>query len=308
MAHHLSVNFISDPSNSLSLHDRVQIALAIADETLLKSLLVDCLPPIAQRHRIGHISATLSVPIGSIGSTQSADGMIQYESIHCVLIDTSNNPEQCVSNYINRNGNHRGYLDLTQYEAETRTIGQSLTLVQALALLTHSGFSSKQIQAILHLPQEAWYKSWWYTTDAEGGFTVPFLRLIRTRRYGDGTYTLQYKDFFAQTKPICFTSNEQAVVIAVRTESSSFRETLEHINYAKQHLDVTKALLICDRITELEAKGFISQGISIYASGGLELSPQANCAICVNQDCPMHGNGNSPVLTCQRFCLDTEFE
>lgn len=305
MAHYLSANSISDASNSLSLHDRVQIALAIADETLLKSLLIDCLPPIAQHHRIGHISATLSVPIGS---TRSADGMIQYESIHCVLIDTSNNVEQCVSNYINRNGNHRGYLDLTQYEAETRTIGQSLTLVQALALLTHSGFSSRQIQAILHLPQDAWFKSWWYTTDAEGGLTVPFLRLIRTRRYGDGTYTFQYKDFFAQTKPICFTSNEQSVLIAIRTDSISFRETLEHVNCARQHLGVTQALLICDRITELEAKGFMSQGISIYVSGGLELSTQANCTICANQDCPMHGNNNSPVLTCQRFCLDTDLD
>lgn len=292
---------IPEPSD-LSLHDRVQIALAIADPLLLKSLLTDCTPPIASPHQIGGISTRIGIPVES---RRAIDGMIHYESIHCVLAESPEDLEVGVSEYTNRIGNQRGYVDLTRCEAEVSTLGQGLSLSQAIALLAQSGFSHQQIDAILHLPQEAWYKSWWFSADAEGGFTLPFLRLMRTRQYTNGTYTIQYKDFFAEDRPPCFQSQEEHILVEIGAESQGFRKTLEKINYAKQQFGITKALLICDRLSELEAKGFISQGISLYTATELSLPVVANCLDCVT-DCPMQGKADSPVKACQRFCLGTE--
>jgi hypothetical protein len=287
----------------LSLHDRVQIALAIADESLLKTLLVDCIPAIAPLHRIGSISTTIGVPIES---RKAIDGIIQFESINCTLVDSPTDLEQVISEFTSRNGNQRGHLDLTRCEAETRFLGQTVMLSQALALLAHSGFSPQQVEEILHLPQDAWYKSWWYGLDEAGYFTVPFLRLIRTRRYTDGTFTIQYKDFFSQDKPPCFKSQEQKVLVEIGDRLLGFRKTLEKINYSRQQLGISQALLICDRLSDLEARGFMSQGISIYAAEEMMVPTQANCALCITNDCPMHGLENSPVLTCQRFCLEPQ--
>lgn len=305
MAHHLLTYSLSEQPDSLSLHDRVQIALAIAGETLLKSLLCDCLPPLAQLHRIGSVSTSIGIPLQS---HTAADGIIEYESIHCQLIDASEDLKRIIAAYAERYGNHRGYLDLTRCEAETRTLGQGIPLAQAIALLIQAGFSHAQVQSILHLPYDAWYKSWWYTTDGEGKFSVPFLRLIRTFRYADGNHTLQYKDFFAQDKPTCFKSESCKVLIDIRAEPTGFRETLERINTARQQLGMAQALLICDRITDLEARAFISQNISVYATTELALPAQANCEICANSQCPLNGNHDSPVLTCHRFCLDAQFD
>jgi hypothetical protein len=294
---------IHEPSDALPFHDRVQIALAIADPTLLKSLLTDCLPPIASPHQIGSISSKIGIPVES---RKAVDGLIHYEAIRCVLADSTHELEQSVAEYTSRNGDHRGYLDLTQCEAEMLALGTSLTLSQAIALLAQAGFLSQQIEAILHLPQDAWYKSWWFSLDEQGGFTVPFFRLIRTRRYANGTYTIQYKDYFAQDKPPCFQSQQEHVLVEIVTEPHSFRKTLEKINYARQQFGVEKALLICDRLPEMEVQGFISQGISIYAAQELQLPVQADCVHCATADCPMQRRSDSPVLRCQRFCLEPE--
>jgi hypothetical protein len=301
MAHHLLTYSTQEQQHALSLHDRVQIALAIADEALLRSLLIDCVPPIVQPHRLGSISTAIGVPVES---RKAVDGIIQFEEIYCIPADSPADLEQGVSQYTSRNGNQRGYLDLTRCEADTQTLGQNLTLSQALALLAHAEFSPQQVEEILNLPYDAWYKSWWYTLDAEGSFTVPFFRLIRTRRYADGTFTIQYKDLFAQEKPHCFKAQEHKVLVQIGIEPLGFRKTLEKVNYSKQQLGVSSALLICDRISDLEARGFISQGVSIYSLTDLLLPASANCSLCVTPDCPMHGLQNSPVMTCQRFCLE----
>lgn len=305
MAHHLLTYSLAEQAERLSLHDRVQIALAIAGETLLKSLLVDCLQPLASLHRIGSISASLGVPLAAHAA---ADGVIEYELVNCRLIDTSENLKQIIADYVREYGNERGYLDLTRCESETRTIGQSVSLAQAISLLIQAGYSHDQVQSVLHLSYDAWHKSWWYTTDAQGQFSIPFLRLIRTFRYADGTYTLQYKDFFAQDKPICFKSELCKVLVNIRDEHVSFSETLEAINVARQQLGLAQALLICDHISELEARAFISQQISIYTTTEMALTTQANCQICAHRLCPMNGRHDSPVLTCQNFCLEGQLE
>jgi hypothetical protein len=286
----------------MPLHDRVQIALAIADPILLKSLLTDCTPPIAPSHQIGGISTQIGIPVES---RKAIDGIIRFESIRCVLADAAD-WAQGVLKYSHSVGNDRGYLDLNRCATELSTLGQTVSLSQAIALLAQAEFSSDQIHAILNMPQDAWYKSGWFALDAIGGFTIPFQRLMRTRHYANGTLTLQYKDFFAEDKPPCFKSQDQQVLVEIGTDLHSFRKTLEKINYARQQLGIAKALLICNQISELEAQGYISQGISIYAAHEVVLPTHANCLDCAMDNCPMQGNPDSPVTQCQRFCLETQ--
>lgn len=294
--------FNLEHSEPLSWHDHMQIALAIADEHLLKSLLVDCTPPIVQIERMGSVRATVGVPLAA-GLT--ADAVLEVEEIHCVLAQSPEHLEQGVAEYTRRNGNQRGYVDLLRCESDTETIGKSLALSQAIALLAHVGFAPNQVKDILNLPHDGWHKSWWYRADEMGQFTIPFLRLLRTRRHGDGTFTLQYKDFFAQEQPGCFKSRGLKVLVEILPELHEFHAVLSKINGARQKSGITHALLICDRMSELEARGFTSQGISLYASHPIALPIQANCVDCAMAHCPLQGNPNSPVLLCQQFCLGT---
>ncbi|MBE9177168.1 hypothetical protein IQ268_01085 [Oculatella sp. LEGE 06141] len=286
---------------SLALRDRIQIALAIADETILKSLLVGCTPPIAQPHRIGTVSSTIGVPIAA--HSKAVDGIIQFEAVNCILAGSPAEVDPRWADHRGRDAASRELAHLTRCESETHILGQTIGLPQALSLLAHAGFSPQQVEAILNLPYEAWHKSWWYTLDAEGRFTLPFLRLIRTLRYTDGTFTIQYKDYFSQQKPSCFKSHDHKVIIEIKPELNSFRKTLAKINQSRETFGIDKALLICDSISDLEAQGFVSQGISIYAANEVILPAEANCGICSTPGCPMSGIADSPVLTCRRFCL-----
>jgi hypothetical protein len=285
-----------------SAHDQVQIALAIADETLLKSVLVNCTPPIAPAHRIGSVTSTIGVPITA---KQAVDGVLTFEAIHCILSDSPVERDRSSSRSDPQSSQQQEYARLTRCESETHILGQTMPQTQALSLLTSAGFSPQQAGEILHLPYEAWHKSWWYMPDAEGNFTVPFLRLIRTLRYTDGTFTVQYKDYYGQAKPARFKSQDQKVVIEIRTEMQSFRKTLEKINYSREQLGVDRAILICDRLSDLEARGFISQDISLYTSSELLLPAQADCVICANETCPL-SNNSSPVVLCRQFYLQAE--
>jgi len=286
----------------ITTHDHVQIALAIADTYALKSLLVDCTPPLARAHHIGAITSKIGIPVES---RKTVDGVIQFESLNCVLVTSPAEIEARVAATTEPQLRQREYLKLTRYESEMQTLGYALTLAQTLAILTQAGFSDEQVDKIVNLPNDAWHKTWWYDLDEEGNFTVPFLRMMRTLRYLDGTFTLQYRDHFAQDKPRCFTSQERKVMIEIRTEAQTFHKTLERINISRVQLGIEKALLICDSISELEARGFISQGISVYATqNSVTLSTQADCTVCANYDCPMNGKSDSPVLTCRQFCFD----
>jgi hypothetical protein len=285
----------SATSSDLTWHDRIQIGLAIADTTLLKSLLTDCYPAIAQPQQIGSVLSTIGIPT-AIGN---ATGLLKVETIHCVLIQSQADLDQGVWNYTNRSGN--GELDLTCYESKMQTLGKMISLSQAIALLSHGEFSAEQIRVILQLPHDAWFRSWWYAVDETGEFTVPFLRMLRTRRHVDGTYTIQYKDFFSKEEPKCFKSEEQSLLIDIRDEAVGFRYTLETINNFRQALNVERAILIGDRPSDLEVKGFTSQNISLYSAMSFELLPPANCFACLTADCPMRGDMRSPVLSCHRF-------
>jgi hypothetical protein len=287
--------------SSTSVHDQIQIALAIADETVLKSLLLSCTPPIAAAHTVGTVNARIGIPIPN---GRAADGIIQYEAVQCVLTESQAEIEQRFSIWGDRDRRERRYAQLTRCESETHTLGQSLSLAQALAVLNQAGFDPSQVQTILNLPHDAYHKSWWYMLDATGEFSSPFRRMIRTLRYADGTFTLQYKDQFVQDKPSCFKSEMRSILVAIKSPRQSFGRTLEKINRNREVLGSSAALLICDEVSDLEAKGFISQGISVYSAHELLLPTRANCQVCVNAGCPLNGALQSPVRLCKQFCLD----
>lgn len=299
LSHTRTTPFLS--GSSTPIHDQIQIALAIADETSLKSLLLNCTPPIACAHTVGTVNARIGVPIPS---SRAADGIIQYEAVHCVLAKSQAEIEQQFSIRGDRDRRERRYAQLTRCESETHTLGQSISLAQALAMLNQSGFSPDQVHEILNLPHEAYHKSWWYMLDSAGEFSLPFRRRIRTLRYADGTFTLQYKDQFVQDKPPCFKSERRSILVEIKSPRQSFGRTLEKINRNRELLGISAALLICDEVSDLEAKGFISQGISVYAAHELLLPTRANCQICVNAGCPLNGALQSPVRLCNQFCLD----
>lgn len=290
----------SDRASAIALQDRIQIALAIADQPILKSLLTHCTPPIAQPHRLGSVTASLSVPVEA---QRTVDAVLQFETIHCVLADDPEEIEQRIAETVSPQMRHREYLMLTRCESETYMLGHRLTLAQAIAMLQESGFSRDQVKDIIALPKDAWHRTWWYAPDETGQFSVPFLRTIRTVCYTDGTFDLQYKDFFAQDKPLGFTSQSEKVLIDIKTHHETFRATLDRINLARTQLGIKRALLICNSVSELEARGFMSQGISLYTAHEVTLSADADCTLCANTDCALNGQADSGVSQCQRFCL-----
>lgn len=291
---------INNPAQS-NLREQVQISLAIADADQLRSLLEYCIPLIADTRLVGSISVELCVPTGD---QQVADGVIRFNLIQCVLAAQEPTPDLSSNGGWTRDS--RQMAKMTQHEAELQTLVQNMALAPLVSLLAVSGFSSKQIEAILSLPRDAWHKSWWYAIDQAGDFSQPFLRQIRTLRHSDGTFTVQYRDFFEQNRPTCFTSLPQSVLLAIRPDHQTFGETLRYINYQRQALNISQVVLICNIISELEAEGFMHQGISIYPSRDLILPIQANCIHCSRQDCPMNGLINSPVARCFGFLPQEE--
>jgi len=292
--------------SATAARDQLQIALAIADESTLKSLLIRCTPPITQPHRVGSVSSQVGVPVDS---RQAIDGILSFEDITCVLASSPEEISRHIAANIDPKKLDREYAKLTRCESELHTLGNNLTLAQAIARLSHAGFSPKQVDEIINLPNEAWHKSWWYALDEVGHFTVPFLRLIRPLRYPDGTYTLQYRDHFAQDKPPSFSTQGQKVLVEIKTPAQTFRRTIERINLFRHQMGIQKALIIGDRLTELEARGFISQGISVYTTQQpVAIHAEADCTACANFDCPMYRRPDSPVVMCRSFCLDATAE
>ena len=273
-----------------NLRDQIQIALAIADETLLKALLVNSITPIVQTQCLGSVTSEVGVPTRD---QQVADGVLHFETIQCVLAPV---PDE---------GRDRSRL--TQYESEMQTLGRNLSLALTISLLAAAGFDPKQIEDILRLPQDGWHKSWWRTIDSHFQFTLPFLRHIRLLRYADGTLTLQYKDFYEQEKPACFTRLARKILVAIKPDEQGFGETLKQLNYQREALNIPQAVLVCNRISELEAQAFIRQGISLYPAVELVLPTQANCDRCGRLECPMNGISDSTVALCHGFLAASEY-
>ncbi len=292
-----------EQTRAVSVRDQIQMALAIADPPLLKSLLVNCLPAIASPFHIGAVSSQVSIPIKD---QPSADGIVQYEAIRCVLADSCPQLEQVSSNG-GWTKESKELTRITQHESELHTLAQNLPLAPVISLLSNTGFQQDQIQEILRLPHYAWHKSWWYAIDAEGNFTIPFLRCIRTFHYPDGTLTLHYKDFYDQKKPDCFTTLPQKVLIAIRTDTYGFAETLQQLNRQRDALGIAKAILVCQTASELEIQAFIKQNISLYPATDLILPVQANCQLCARHECPMNHRPDSPIVMCRGFLVESEF-
>lgn len=282
----------------------MHLALAIADEPSLKSLLTQCMPAIAAPHNIGHVTSQASVPAKA---DQVLDGLLQFESIQCVL--ASQVRDRVVPDVEGSDdgiASEQNILQLTRWQSPIQTLGCDIGLSRAIALLENAGFLPAQVQQVLHLPQEAWYKSWWYTLDELGHQAVPFRRFIRTRHYADGTYTIQYRDFFAQEMPPCFNSRPKQALVVLHHPAAGFHQTLGQINGFRQHFGLEQVILVGESLSDLEAEGFIRQGVSLYTATDLFIPVQANCQRCVTHTCPMNGRQDSPVRTCDRFCLDAE--
>jgi hypothetical protein len=91
------------------------------------------------------------------------------------------------------------------------------------------------------------------------------------------------------------------ILVEIKTEIQSWADTLRQIKRYQNELQIPKSILVCDTLTELEAQGFINQGISIYPAINLTLPIYADCSICIHVNCPMSGTQNSPVTRCIDF-------
>ncbi|MDX2098525.1 MAG: hypothetical protein SFW36_12175 [Leptolyngbyaceae cyanobacterium bins.59] len=280
-------------------HDRIQVALAIADSTVLQSLLTHSLPPVTRPHLIGSVSARVTVPVRQ---SQPADAVLSYEAVQCVLSKDEGDrpPASPASGPGGTTSRGKG----PRWESASQTLPQRFTLAQAIAMLTNLGFSPRQVEEILYLPAEAGHKSWWYSVDGEGNLTLPFLRLLRTLRYSDGTFAFQYKDFFDQEQPPCFKNQQQQVLVEIKSDLESFSETLHRINVHREALEIQRVVLVCNLISELEARGFMGQGISLYPAIDLVLPTRSDCMLCARQECPMNGIEQSPVAMCYGFVVE----
>ncbi|HSM81834.1 MAG TPA: hypothetical protein VLS96_09115 [Nodosilinea sp.] len=270
-----------------------QLALAIADERFLRSLLTESLPAIAHPHEIGSVTVAVGIPLPTQGRM---DAVLTFEHINCVLAGSYPDapPLPDVSN-------HRQYQAITPCHSDLATLAHNVSLPEAEALLARSGFEPDEIQHILTLPSQGWHKSWWYSLTPEGFLAVPFQRHIRSRCYTDGTCTLQFKDHYAQQRPEGFRSQPQKLPVIIHAPQASFGDNLAHINLSRQALGTPQAILIADDLAELEVEGYIRQNVSLYRQRSLELVVSAHCRSCGQAKCPLQGVDSSPVLACRSF-------
>ncbi|WP_035985785.1 hypothetical protein [Leptolyngbya sp. KIOST-1] len=270
-----------------------QLALAVADDGFLRSLLTDSLPAIAHPHEIGVVSVEVGVPLPGQGRM---DAVITFEHINCVLAGSY--PDAPPPPDLN---SHRQYQAITPCHSDLATLAQNVSLTEAETLLARSGFAPDDIQHILNLPSQGWHKSWWYSLTPEGFLTVPFQRHIRSRSYADGTCTLQFKDHYAQQRPEGFRSQPQKLPVVVHSPQSGFCDNLAQINLSRQALTTPQTILIADDLSELEVEGYIRQNVSLYRQRSLEHMLNANCRSCSQTKCPLQGVDSSPVLACRSF-------
>ncbi|MGB3616402.1 MAG: hypothetical protein WBA10_21600 [Elainellaceae cyanobacterium] len=268
--------------------ERIQLALALADTTVLRSLLSTCTPAIMPSVRLGAVSTRVSVPAGDL----VADGIITFDAIQCTLATIGLKPPIDAFADCSNPGARDPHC---RYETPLTTLVSSVSLNQAALLLNQALIPLDQVQAILKLPRQAWHKSWWYSYRSP----LPFQRYIRCRRYDDGTVTLQYKDHFQQEPPPCFHSQAQQALVVIRSQPKAFGQTLADVNRLRQRLEISQVVLIDQRIKATEVEGFMRQNISLYPV--MTLANPINCAVCSCHDCPLQGQSNSPVTGCDRF-------
>lgn len=234
--------------------NQVQLALAVATEERLRSLLVSCTAAIAQPHQIGHVRVSIGVPPGTKG-LEAIDAVLEYEHIWCVLSEGAPHIQDCDA---------RDYQYLTRCQSDLKTLAWRVNLSEAIALLQHGGFREDQIHRIIQLPWDGWHRSWWDTFDPQGQLGLPFQRWFRTRCYSDGTYTLQYRDHYPQDAPSCFCGLWQQVPVMMAHSASQFGKVLTNLRTAQHALKAQRCLLLADDLTDLEVEAYIRQGVSLY--------------------------------------------
>ncbi|MGK7907430.1 MAG: hypothetical protein AB4040_09420 [Synechococcus sp.] len=279
----------------LRLRDRIQIALAIADETLLRSMLSNCQPAIAPANTIGHISSAICI---AAPEQQTVDGIVEYQAIHCLLgqVQDSRSPEA-----IDYGWNAGDYSRHTRYQSDTLSLANRISMHEAQALLKAAGYSSVQVEQIMKMPPSASHKSWWRMGDLQGQFTQPFLRSLKISYFANGTLSLSYRDAFEQFQPPCFHYSTHRVLVEIQPQVNHFARTLARINRHRVHQNVDWAILIADELSPYEASAFNNQGISLYPDIHLTRPFEADCLNCQNSTCPMMGNDCSPVTACKGF-------
>ena len=121
---------VSDEVRAGDFRDQVQIALAIADLHLLKTLLASCIPPIMDYGHIKTVSTIVGVPAGN---QQSADGIVQFETVRCVPGEMPQSVEHRPSHHSGWTRESRELARLTRHESDLLTLGQNLSLAAAVA-------------------------------------------------------------------------------------------------------------------------------------------------------------------------------
>lgn len=271
--------------------NQVQLALAIADQGFLKSLLVECTPAISLPHQIGQIRVAIGAPPGKAGLEQ-IDAVIAYEQLWCTPAEGAPTEDDF---------SLKDYQSLTRCQSDLKTLGWRISLSQAIAHLQHGGFREDQIQRILQLPWDGWHRSWWDTFEAQGYLGLPFQRWFRTRCYSDGTYTLQYRDHYAQDAPPCFRGLWQQVPITIGDAHGRFGEVLTGLKRACHVLKADRCILLSDDLTDLEVEGYVRQGVSLYPLQQSALAEQSLCQRCDRPQCPMSDLQNAPVIGCRDY-------
>jgi hypothetical protein len=275
--------------------EKTQLALAVADETFLRELLTESLPAVAHPHEIRALTIDVGMPLPTVDFGR-VDALIKFEQVKCVLAgSTSDVPPQPEFE------SHSQYQAVTRCHSELSTLAKNISLSVAISLLSKAGFDGQQINQILHLPSQAWHKSWWYSFDFDGNPTVPFHRLIRTRQFADGTYTLQFKDYYPFEKPEEFRSQIKKVAVFADNPCLSFCDILYLVNLARQELSVDHAILLADELSDLEIEGYIRQHVSLFNQYGIQLPLETNCRACNHTSCPLRGTDSSPVMVCRAY-------
>lgn len=252
----VSIDLIRPTPSALELdQNQVQLALAIADVDRLKTLLTGCTPAIAQPHQIGQVRITIGSPPNTVG-LEDLTAVMEYERVWCLLSEGA--PEIVAQSC-------RDYQYLTRCQSDLQTLAWRVNLSEAISLLGYGGFQENDIQRILQLPWEGWHRSWWDVLDDQGQLGLPFQRWFRTRCYSDGTYTLQYRNLYAQDAPPCFRAVWQKVPLMVTRPGRQFGETLNALRKAQHGLKAQTCLLLTGGISEMEAEGYIRQGVSLHS-------------------------------------------
>ncbi|NER84312.1 MAG: hypothetical protein F6K42_33210, partial [Leptolyngbya sp. SIO1D8] len=100
-------------------------------------------------------------------------------------------------------------------------------------------------------------------------------------------YTLQYRDHYPQDAPPCFRGIWHQVPVMIAHSGSQFGDILTRLRKARHVLKAQRCLLLADKLTDLEAEGYMRQGVSLYPLQQSTLVDEAAGHHCNNPLCPL---------------------